>query len=395
MKRYLLLILLVVSGLSAFSQSPGTHISLSPAYPIAIGEITFDSVSVANSVLCYEDAPVDSLPRYEIEEIGPQTILDSKNGIGFYVTADSLDSTGATFSCMVEGEPNGEVKFNEQTGLFYYYPAENDCKSFIVTFTATFGDKEIYEDVLFTLAPITPSEANAFNTAGTMPNAEDYTIVVTDSSRTMLLNNQDKTVRSVSIAGKDVVFDDAVQNKVWGLNGCEDIYELNVYAERMIVRSELQFPQTNITIYARDLVFEDKGGNYSSINTTPSPFGTLTDGAGSNGADAGDITLHIKRIIGDRAIRFILNGADGQSTNSNGTPGNGGNGGTVYSNLDMDCFCSLEHGQGGHKDGEANSGSVKDGLSGHFELTDEAYSYLHPFYISAVLNHVNDAYINN
>lgn len=395
MKRYLLSIILVVSGLSAFSQSPGTLITLSPAYPIAIGELTLDSVSVASGVLCYDDAPVDSLPRYEIEEIGPQTIINGNNGIGFYVTADSLASTDVTFSYLVEGNPNGEVKFNEQTGLFYYYPAENDCKSFIVKFIATNGETEVYEDVLFTLAPITPSEVNAFNTAGKMPDGEDYTIVVTDSSKTMILNNQERKVRSISIAGKDVVFDDAVKNKVWGLNGCEDIYELNVYAERMIVRSDLKFPQTNITIYARDLVFEDKNGNNTSINTTPSPFGTLTDGVGANGAAAGNIVLCIKCLMGDRAIRFVLNGADGQSTNSNGTPGNGGNGGIIYSNVDVDCFCALEGGQGGIKSGSTNSGSVKDGKSGHFESVGDAYSYLHPFYLSAVLNHANDAYINN
>ena len=400
MKRLLLSILILVSGMSAFSQSldtlvpdtlvPGTLVT----YPIALGELTLDSISVASSVLCYDDAPVESVPRYEIGEIGPQTIIDSNNGISFYVTADSLDWSNVSFEHNVEGGPSGEVKFNEQTGLFYYYPAENDCKSFIVKFIATNGETEVYEDVLFTLAPITPSEVNALNTAGTMPDSVDYTIVVADSSKTMILNNLERKVRSVSIAGKYVVFDDAVKNKVWGLNGCEDIYELNIYAERMIVRSDLKFPQTNITIYARDLVFEDNNGNYTSINTTPSPFGTLTDGAGANGADAGNIILFIKRLMGDRAIRFILNGADGQSTNSNGTPGNGGNGGIIYSNVDVGDFCVWEGGKGGLKSGNIAE-NVGNGSFGHFEVVGNAYSYLHPFYISSVLNHANDAYINN
>ena len=396
MKRLLLSIVMVVIGLSAFSQSPDMQISFTSAYPLAIGEHVVDDVKVTSGIICLEDVPIDSLPHYEIQEIGPQSVTDRNGGLAFYVTADSLDWQNVTFSCEVEDSLSGVLNINEQTGLFSYYPDTHDCKSFIVKFIASNGTDTQYEDVLFALSPVMPTEADAFNTHGTMPDAGDYTIVAV-SSKTMMLNHQEREARSVSISGKDVTFDDALHNKVWGLNGSEDIYELNIYAERMVVRSTLKFPQTNITVYARDLVFEDKGSEHVSINTTPTQIGTKTDGAGQNGANAGNIKLYVKNIKGNQAIRFILDGADGQDCNNNGTPGNGGNGGNIYSTLDISQYCDWHKSKGGTKydtNGIAIA-SGTDGTLGASYIVGNSNSYIHPYYISAIVSHANDAYINN
>ena len=95
--------------------------------------------------------------------------------------------------------------------------------------------------------PQTAPEVFAFQTQGTMSYATDYTLIA-ETSKKMLLNNEERTAYSISISGMDVAFDDDVKNKVWGLNGREDIYELNIYAERLIVRSALTFPQTRTMI---------------------------------------------------------------------------------------------------------------------------------------------------
>jgi hypothetical protein len=218
------------------------------------------------------------------------------------------------------------------------------------------------------------------------------------------LNNEERTAYSISVSGKDVVFDNSVKNKVYGLSGREDIYELNIYAERLIVRSALSFPQTNITIYAKELIFEDHDSEQGSINTTPSPVTILTDGEGINGGNAGNISLFIKEFKGNYAKRLILNGGKGQSTNRNGTPGNGGNGGIVTSTIDISTYCDYARGSSGVKydvaaDDSNDAGSVigtgEIGSSGRFELEHNTYAYLHPYYISAVIRHANDAFINN
>lgn len=402
MKRLLLFIILVVIGLSAFSQSPSRIISLHPAYPLVIGDTIVDNIAYSNNGLYLHDIELDSLPRYEVGDIGTQAVRYSEEGHGFYIKADSLHSQDIVYSYEVNEQPNGNIEFNEQTGKFKYYPTEND-HIFVVTFTATNGTDYVLENVTFTLMPQNPTEADAFHSEGKMPDATDYiTIAETTDSLTfnngsLTFNNEQRVVYSYSISGKDVVFDDTKQNKVKFLSGREDIQELNIYAERLIIRSALKFPQTNITVYAKELIFEDQGGVVSSINTTPSPIRDLSNGSGKNGASAGNINLYIKEFKGDKAIRFILKGADGQSVNNNGTPGNGGNGGNVTSTIDLSTYCDNVRGSGGARyDTEGSiAGYGKNGKHGQFSSFTNSQAYLHPFYINAVISHANDAYINN
>ena len=405
MKRFLLSTIMVVIGLSAFSQSPSRFIYWQPAYPLLVGESTAGSVCFSNNGLCLWDVSLDSLPQYEIGQIDAQTARYSQNGYGFYLKADSLHSLNVTYSYEVKEQPMGTIDFNSLSGRFKYYPAYNEYKPFVVTFSATNGTETVSEDVEFNFMPQIPSEYDAFNSKGRLPDAGDYTTKVeAEASKSMYLNNYDRKAYSISISGKDVIFDDALQNTVSGLNGREDIYELNIYAERLIIRSALSFPETDITIYAKELIFEDRGQGVASINTTPSPFGSLVNDQGKNGANAGDIRLYIKDLIADPNIRFILNGAKGQSANRNGTPGNGGNGGSLFSIIDVSAYCDCMRGSGGIKYDVASDGSTNPGpaigygaigRSGNFELVNKPYAYLHPYYIAAVIRHANDAFINN
>ena len=211
MKRFLLSILMVVIGLSAFSQSPSRIISLRPAYPLAIGESTVDGIELSNNGLNMQDVYLDSLPQYEIGQIFEQTVRYSIDGHGFYVKADSLKSLNVTYSYEVQNPPQGAIEFNETTGRFKFYPTLDDYKMFTVTFTATSETESVSEEVQFSLMPKTPSEEDAFSTPGTMPDAGDYTILA-ETSKTMFFNNEERTAYSISISGKVVIFYDAVQN---------------------------------------------------------------------------------------------------------------------------------------------------------------------------------------
>lgn len=404
MKRILLSTILIVIGLSAFSQSPSRSICLRPAYPLVIGETSVDGLSYDNNGLYLYDILQDSLPHYEIGQIFAQTVRYTEAGHGFYIKADSLHSLNITYSYEVDNVPQGAIEFNETTGRFKYYPAAEDYKSFTVTFTATNGTESVSEDVRFNLMPQTVPEEFAFQTQGTMPDATDY-MLIAETSKKMLLNNEERTAYSISISGMDVVFDEDVKNKVWGLNGRKDIYELNIYAERLVIRSALSFPQTNITVYAKELVFEDHDTVFASINTTPTVIGNLSIGGNTeHGANAGNITLYVRDFKGNMAKRLILNGARGQDSNRDGTPGNGGNGGVVISTINLDGYCDFARGSSGVRydvadDGSATKGTIissgRKGSDGHFELIDNPHVYLHPYFISAVVRYANDAFINN
>ena len=404
MKRILLSTILIVIGLSAFSQSPSRSICLRPAYPLIIGETTIDGLSYDNYGLYMYDILQDSLPQYEIGHIYNQTVNFTEEGHGFYVKADSLHSDDVMYSYKTDSDSHGTIEFNSTTGRFKYYPLASDYKSFTVVFYATNGTKTVSETVRFNLAPQVMPEQYAFRSQGVIPDGESYTLLAEGKKDSILFNGEWRNVFSISLSGKDVVFDDNVQNKVWGLSGREDIYDLNIYAERLIIRSTLTFPQTEVTIYAKELIFEDQNGVISSINTTPSIIDARTTGEGSNGANAGNIFIYVKEFKANAAKRFILNGGKGQNTNRIGTPGNGGNGGIMTSNINIGSYCDFARGGSGsrydasttssdHYGNIIGAGSV--GSVGHFVFEDAPYKYLHPSYIAPVIRYVTDAYINN
>ena len=403
MRKLFFSIILLAFGLSAFAQMPVKYANFSPAYPPVVGESAYNNLVFNHNGLYLHDIILDSLPHYEIEHIPNQTVRYLEDGIGFYVTADSLHSNNVVYSYEVDVPPIGPFEFNETTGRFKFYPDAGDYWTFNVTFTARSGLNSLSQMVEFDIMPEVVPEKLAIQSLGEMPSAQDY-VILAESHTQMLLNNENRTAYSYSVSGKDIVFDNNLQNKVWGLSGREDLYELNLFAERLYIRSALEFPQTNVTIYAREIIFEDNGDEVASINTTPSRITALTNDAGIDGANAGNITLNVNKLTADYAKRFILNGAQGQCANRNGTPGNGGNGGVLIALINIESYCDFARGSAGVKYDVASKeitdhgpvvGAGQAGENGLFELLNEKYSWIHPYYISAVIRHINDSYLNN
>ena len=403
MKRSILFILMIVIGLSAFSQSPSRSICMRPAYPLVIGDNTVDSVEITNNGLYMYDIIQDSLPVYQIGAIQTQTIRYSSDGVGFYVQADTLHSNRVVYSYnVVEGQPEGTIEFNTETGRFKYYPTVDEYKPFRLTFSASNGQRMFSETVAFSLMPPLVDEEYVIKSKGTMPAATDYIVIGVDSA-SKVINYQERMAYEYSLSGKDIVFDNDVANKVWGLSGRADIYELNIYAETLRIRSALSFPQTNITIYAKELIFEDHDNIVASISTTPVSIGAMTGEVGTNGIDAGNITLYVNQVKGGTAKRFLLNGGKGQSSSREGAPGNGGNGGVMSSTVDVYSNTDFLRGSSGVKfdrgtDEAGTNGNViatgNIGMAGRYETIHSPYAYLHPNYVGAAIRHAKDAYIN-
>lgn len=396
MRKLFFSLIILALGVSTFAQPQTKYASFIPAYPPVVGESTYSNYVFNHNGLYLHDIILDSLPHYEIEYIPNQTVRFLEDGIGFYVQADSLHSSNVVYSYTVDVPPIGPFEFNANTGRFKFYPDAGDYMPFTVTFTAISGGNSLTQAVKFDMMPEVVPEEYAIQNYGEMPSAQNYTILA-ESHTQMYLNNSTRTVYSYSISGKDVIFDNNVQNKVWGLSGQENIYELNIFAERLYIRSALAFPHTNVNIYARELVFEDNGSEIASINTTPSAIETLTNEAGMDGESAGNITLYVKNLKANYAKRFILNGARGQNTNYNGTPGNGGNGGVLSAPINIEGYGDFARGSAGVKYDTLNMviGAGQAGVNGHFERITDQYSWMHPYYIAAVVRHINDSYLNN
>lgn len=392
MRKLFFSLILVAFGLSAIAQSHSKYTSFIPAYPPIVGESTCNNLIFTHNGLYLHDIILDSLPHYEIEQIPDQTVRFIQDGIGFYVKADSLHSNHIVYSYEVNPQPIGPFEFNSNTGRFKFYPDAGDYMPFTVTFTATSGGNNISQTVDFDIMPVIVPEETVIQSLGTMPSVQEYTII-TETHWDATLNNLERTVYSYSISGKEIVLDDLFPNT----NILYNMYELNLFAERLYIRSALAFPHTNVNIYARELIFEDNGSEIASINTTPLTIGTETNVTGMNGENAGNITLNIKNLKADYAKRFILNGAKGQNANFNGTPGNGGNGGVLSAPINIEGYGDFARGSAGVKYDTLNLviGAGQAGVNGHFERITDQYSWVHPYYIAAVIRHLNDAFLNN
>ncbi|WP_341703635.1 hypothetical protein [Ferrovibrio sp.] len=147
---------------------------------------------------------------------------------------------------------------------------------------------------------------------------------------------KDVTPERIRISGADLIWDRGEDK--YGLMSLQGPGRLatravEIFADRVVIRSPLRFPRSDVTIYARELVFERSG----SIDTSPQPhlaparakqreviggydYPALRKGEkarkaadGLHGEKAGDIHLYVRTIIEDRpAVRFICNGTDGQ-----------------------------------------------------------------------------------
>ena len=345
-------------------------------YPLSVGNATAGDNTWYFNQLTPDNADV---PRYQIGEIPVQTVWhDGDVSVVFLVTADE-NCKDVTYSCSADPALGDRITIDPETGKFVYYPDKSDVRNFTVTFTAQACGKEFRQEVLFIVMPAESPEVTAFGvkTLQKMPPPDEYTFISgTKLDEKMYFNNQTtlRDVYSYSISGKEVVFDSQYPFLVRQ----ETLYELNIYAETLIIRDVMSFPSTNVTIYAKELIFE----NNASIDTSPVAW---TGTGSNNGRDAGNITLYIKdfKQIGDQQTRFIATGGNGQNSNTTG-----GNGGNLFSTVNLNALFNLNGGNSGNN-------VTGNGKVGKFEIINKEFEWLHPNFVGAVIKHAKDAYLNS
>lgn len=178
------------------------------------------------------------------------------------------------------------------------------------------------------------------------PKAEVYSkLSETTLSLDTIFNGEKRDTKSIVVTGIDITLDATsndfhnIYEKIVGdrTNPRKDIEQLKLIADRITIIGEVRFPQTNVSINARVLNFEDRDGLVAKISTTPYPYKDKATGAtqntaasnGEKGMQAGNITVKVRDIlvrfneITDSKIRFVLEGGIGQEPGE-GIPGNPG-----------------------------------------------------------------------
>jgi methyl-accepting chemotaxis protein len=405
-KTILPLLFCMVQGIGIFAQNLSPQVvaaggvvndSASTRLAYTVGQAVTGFGASPNTLLLqgfHQSSPNDSLPFYNIGEIPGQTVYVGIEQ-AFHFWSEELGIAAALSVEAQAPQPNGEIKFNPVSKRFAFKVASGDKNRYWIRFWGTLNQDTVWQDVPFDVIPSLPPEQTAFGLQPTIalpPDADDGNIIITETMGPVVsFNHKNIPTASISIAGKTLIFDPNLLNKlnIFCVSPREDVSELNLYAEKIIVRCGLQFKQTNVLIHARELIFEDDA-QAAFISTTPAnpPIDPI-QGEGTDGLQAGSLTLHLEDFQSVPALRFRLVGGKGGGSSSGLSGGDGGDGGNFSANLDLRAFCDLAPGlqsDVGHPNG--NNGSA-----GHFSQIPMKYSWLHPNALRLVTIHAKAAYL--
>ncbi|MBI4600741.1 MAG: hypothetical protein HY721_02160 [Planctomycetes bacterium] len=284
------------------------------------------NVLIVGGQLTQRSAAYSPIPSYSVGSI-PDVEAWQGRAVRFFVVPDP--ELGKAASVAADLRPQGPMTFDPARGLFAYDPSPEDRKDFSVSFLS--GSGSVLQTVTFApLAHLPPEETamedlrHGFDQGGAAvpdPEGRDYVFVTEElSAAEEDFNLASRKTRIVTVSGRRLLFEkDTPKNALHTFDGNEDIREMRIYAETVVIRSPLRFPQTRVVIVARELRFEDRpgSGDYARIDTTPGNLRVpAAEGkAGKSGLKAGDILLRIERFHADPSPgpRFILRGGNGQA----------------------------------------------------------------------------------
>ena len=290
-------------------------------------------IALLACILCsqghFSHAQSDPLALYELGGIPDQTVWSGSTR-SFLVYASG--GAGATFTVQTIPTPQGSVTLEPHESpnwLFRYSPVAGEVRPFEVRITASAGEPS---SQTFTISPeqVLPPERTVFATGEhTQPPAISQSEVSVFDEPSLLpeaLNYQNSIVRNVQLVGDEVVIEAGHGNglyEAYFTGDRLDIKTMEIIAERVIIRSAARLKQTDVTITARELIFEAEG----VLQTTPeertsSPGETASGGRnGSDGLPGGDLVLSIGALISETGgSNFDLTGGQGQQ----GGPGHHG-----------------------------------------------------------------------
>jgi len=279
-------------------------------------------------VVLFLQVPVQaSPPRYDLGKIPDQTAWHGTAN-NFLVKCDEMPS--ATLSVAADPQPDGGISL-EPSGLsgywlFIYTPASSDNTHFNVTISASTGAQTVSQVFIITPQPTLQPEQSVFGIHEHIPPiVTGYEIQVYDQENPVeeLFNFETMKTKNIQIVGEEVVIESGHANGLYEAyfdGSRRDIKEMIIIGEKVSFKSPAYLKQTDVTIYARTLLFEGPG----LLKTTPEE--KLTTPAqfqnGVDGLKAGNVRLNISQIYYETAgPKIDLTGGRGQ-------PGGAGQDGT-------------------------------------------------------------------
>ncbi|MBN1816950.1 MAG: LamG domain-containing protein, partial [Sedimentisphaerales bacterium] len=267
-----------------------------------------------------EEAIQDSpLGTYTFPAIPPKTVW---HGSTYSFLVQWPDHEGALFDLWATPQPTGQLSLERvlhtDTWMVSYTPDQSDVLPFEVILGG-YGFETVKQSFeLLPMAHLAPEQEvfDISNHTGPGPFGSEEVVEHVSNGIVANINYQgNKQLKRVELIGKTILWEDtpAADDLFDFYNGKLDQESITLTAETVIIRSALHFPQTNVTIHARQLRFE---GASAQIKTTPidNPVSYPGDqNPGSDGRSAGNIELNINTFYtSHNGIKFALNGSRGQ-----------------------------------------------------------------------------------
>ena len=270
---------------------------------------------------------------FEFPEIPPMVVWHETTYEFSFSWPEHLD---AEFSFECEPLPDGVIDLSEGADGVWamsYTPDAADTTPLMVTLTGVTDWDMRKQSFELIPSPHLADEQLVFdlgNHMGPGPfQAVDIIEHYTNGSVADINNQGKKQLKRLELIGQKIIWEDtpAGDDLVDKYNGKLNQELIKMTADTVIIRSPLNFPQTNVVINARVLKFE---GSTAKITTTPNvTYPTPAQSKnGYNGWPAGYVVLNIEQFDKTHGgTKFDLRGSKGQ----NGGPGkNGDNGFSVY-----------------------------------------------------------------
>jgi hypothetical protein len=271
--------------------------------------------------LCVDFRAAAVPPSYNLNSIPDQTVW-SGSSRSFIIRA-----AGGPMVVNASPVPAGDLTL-ESLGtngdwLFTYQPAPSDILPFDVTISVA---PLAFTTFTITPQPILPPETSVFGTdQHTLPvvSKGEPQSFERNSLLAQALNYETAIVKYVRFVGDAIVLEAGHTNGLYDAycDGRRDIASLEIFAETVTIRDPLRMKQTDVTIWARELIFEDDG----QISTTPeerlSPAGVDANGGlpGVDGLPAGNLTLKVGSLVNRSSSTPLLDARGGR-----GQPGGPG-----------------------------------------------------------------------
>lgn len=273
-------------------------------------------------------ATVELIPvgTFSLGSIPNQTFRAEGSPIEFAVNATEL--TGPImYSVSASPTPQGTCCFVGDSNHFRFNPGTEDQTSFTVTITAqNSSGKQVSQEIPFTPMVKSVPEASSFGVSTQIkpePYGIDYRIIkenVVDLGDQRMNYSTEQQAKEIEVSAPMIIIENTADNVLRGYSGNRTIKSMTIATDTLVVKMRYHLPQTNVEIWAREIIFEDPAnGESACIDVSPItvhegvPAEPLQEKKAANGLDAGTLKLHIQEVreSSQGKKRFILNGGAG------------------------------------------------------------------------------------